>query len=172
MQVPDLLVRQRGGRLVEHEQAGVGREPARDHDQAPVGDRERAELALRVDARAPRRSSTSADFRRSARRFTNVPRDLRVPEAELDVLGHRQVRHVGQLLVHEGEAAPRRVERAVEADGLAVDEDLALVGLHHAREDLDQRALAGAVLPEQADDRAGDDRRRRRDRARPRRGSA
>ena len=42
------------------------------------------------------------------------PRHLGVAEAELDVLGHGQVRDVGQLLVDEGEPAPRRVERAVD----------------------------------------------------------
>ena len=107
--------------------------------------------------RAPSRSSTAADFRRSARPLHERPADLRVAEPELDVLGHRQVRDVGQLLVDEGEPAPRGVERAVEAHRLAVDDDLALVGLDDAGEDLDQRALAGAVLPEQADDRAGHD---------------
>ena len=69
----------------------------------------------------------------------------------------RQVRDVGQLLVDEGEAAPGRIERTVQAHRLAVDEHLALVRLHHAGEDLDQRALARAVLAEQADDRARHD---------------
>ena len=156
MQVPDLLVGERGGRLVEHEQAGVGGEPSGDHDHATVGDRERAELAIRIDARS---QPLEHGGRLPAQGTPLHERagDLRIPEPELDVLGHRQVRDVGELLVHECEAAPRRVEWAVEADGLAVDDELALVGLHHAREDLDQRALPGPVLPEQPDDRAGDD---------------
>ena len=62
-----------------------------------------------------------------------------------------------ELLVDEGEPAPGRVERAVQVHGLAVDDDLALVGLDDAGEDLDQRALAGAVLAEQPDDRARHD---------------
>ena len=38
---------------------------------------------------------------------------------------------------------------------LAVDDDLALVGLDDPREDLDQRRLAGAVLADEGVDRPG-----------------
>ena len=132
------------------------REALRDHHEATLGDREGGELAIRVDVRAEALEDTR---RLAAERPPPDERagELRVPEAELDVLRHRQVGDVGQLLVHEGEAPPRRVERAVEAHGLAVDDDLALVGLDDAREDLDQRALAGPVLPEQPDDHPGHD---------------
>ena len=46
--------------------------------------------------------------------------------------------------------------RERQPDGLAVDEQLAGVGLVEAGEDLDQRRLAGAVLPEEAVDLPGE----------------
>ena len=56
-------------------------------------------------------------------------------------------------------ASPRRVASSGpwRRTGSPSIDDLALVGLDDAGEDLDQRALAGAVLAEQADDRAGHD---------------
>ena len=49
-----------------------------------------------------------------------------------------------------------RVRRRVDLDRLAVDQDLALVGLVQAVQDRHQRRLAGAVLAEQRVDLAGD----------------
>ena len=52
---------------------------------------------------------------------------------------------------------PRRTAspELANCDGLAVDEDLALVGVQQAEEDVHQRRLAGAVLTEEAVDLAG-----------------
>ena len=49
----------------------------------------------------------------------------------------------------ERKASPGGVERAVQSHLLAVDYELTLIWLHDARKNLDQRALAGAVLAKQ-----------------------
>ena len=50
------------------------------------------------------------------------------------------------MLVNDGDAVALRVGGAEERDLRAVLEDAAAVGLVDAGEDLDERALAGAVL--------------------------
>ena len=69
-----------------------------------------------------------------------VIRDLTSQGVAVVYISHRleEIRQVG--------------DRVRDGDGLAVDEDLALVGLVGARQHLDQGGLAGAVLTEQAVD--------------------
>ena len=69
--------------------------------------------------------------------------------AEDDVLGHGHHRDEHEVLVHHADARVDRVLRGRERDGLAVQPDLALVGLVQPVEDVHQRRLAGAVLTEQ-----------------------
>src|SRR5205823_3660448 len=52
----------------------------------------------------------------------------------------------GKILVHGLDPGPARVERRLEVHLLAVEAELALVRLQRAREHLDQRRLAGAVV--------------------------
>ena len=59
-----------------------------------------------------------------------------------------------EVLVHHADAGSHRVARAGEVLDLVVQEDLALVGGVQAVQDVHQRGLAGAVLPEQAVDLA------------------
>ena len=75
--------------------------------------------------------------------------------AEQDVLRHRQDRDEHEVLVDHADAAPDGVIRAVDLDGLAVEQDLALVRHGQAVEDVHERRLAGAVLAEQRVDLAG-----------------
>ena len=107
--------------------------------------------------RAPSRSSTAADFRRSARRFTNAPASFGYPSPSS--MFSATVRLGTSVSSWWTKARPTScgVERAAESHRLAVDDDLALVRLDDACEDLDQGALTGSVLPEQPDDRAGHD---------------
>ena len=76
-------------------------------------------------------------------------------DAEHDVLGDGEHRHEHEVLVDHADAGGDRVARAAERDRLAVDQDLALVGLVEAVQDVHQRGLAGAVLAEQGEDLAG-----------------
>ena len=74
--------------------------------------------------------------------------------AEEDVLGHRQDRDEHEVLVHHADAAIDRVGWALDRDGLAVQQDLTLVRLGEAVEDVHQGRLAGPVLAEQRVDLA------------------
>ena len=53
------------------------------------------------------------------------------------------------MLEHGADAQRQAGAGRGNPDGIAVDQDLALVRLLHAGEDADQRRLAGAVLAEQ-----------------------
>jgi len=89
-----------------------------------------------------------------------APRDeaVAVPKARhvRDVLRDGQALEQAELLVHERQAVRTRLRRrdAVRKDVVA-EPDRARRRLVHPCEDLDQRALAGAVLAEQRDDLAG-----------------
>ena len=72
--------------------------------------------------------------------------------AEHDVLGDGEDGDEHEVLVHHADAGGDGVTGPGERDGLVVDEDLALVGLVEPVEHVHQRALAGAVLAEQAVD--------------------
>ena len=56
------------------------------------------------------------------------------------------------MLVHHADAPPDGVAGVGEAHRLAVETDLARVGVHQAEQDVHERGLAGAVLPQQAVD--------------------
>ena len=77
--------------------------------------------------------------------------------ADAQVLEHAQGRHEAEILVHEAHAELAELPgRERQPDGRAVDEQLAGVGLVEAGQDLDQRRLARAVLPEEAMDLPGE----------------
>ena len=69
--------------------------------------------------------------------------------AERHVLGDRERLHEPEVLVHHPDPRVERLPRIREPDRIAVEQDLALVGPVEAREDVRERALAGAVLAEQ-----------------------
>ena len=79
---------------------------------------------------------------------------------EHDVLAHREARNEVALLMDDADAGRDRIARTLEADGRAVEPQLALVGAIDAGDDLDQRRFAGAVLAEQRVDRAAAHRQR------------
>ncbi len=56
------------------------------------------------------------------------------------------------MLVHHADAGRDGVGGTPEVHGLAVEEDLALVGPVQPEQDVHERRLAGAVLPEQGVD--------------------
>ncbi len=75
--------------------------------------------------------------------------------AEEDVLVDPHVAGQGQVLVDHLDAELAGISRAVEPDRLAVDEQLPLARRVEAREDLHERALAGPVVTDDAQDLAG-----------------
>ena len=159
----DALPRQEDRRLVEDQQAVAAVRPQRISSIArtiassarstgfSVGDgRARVEahaVALERLARA-RALAAPGDAEARARRG-----DL----GDAQVLEHAQRLDEPEVLVHE--AHPELAElprRERQPDRLAVDQQLAGVGLVEAGEHLDQRRLAGAVLPEEAVDLPGE----------------
>ena len=88
---------------------------------------------------------------------------------ENNVLQHREIVDQHEVLVHHPYTERDRVVRGLDRGRLAADTDFAAVGLIEAVEDRHQRRLAGAVLADDAMDRADGDRERdvpvRRDRA-------
>src|SRR5207247_7484508 len=77
------------------------------------------------------------------------PAPARWLDPEQDVLRYGQVRAEGELLVDEGDAAPPRLERGGRSVRSAVDVHRAATGTHSAGDDVRERALAGAVFPDQ-----------------------
>ena len=77
--------------------------------------------------------------------------------AEHDVLEDGEVVGEHEVLEDHADARVDRVGGAAQGQRLAVDGDGALVGLLHAVEDLHQRRLAGAVLPDDRVDGAAPD---------------
>ena len=75
-------------------------------------------------------------------------------EAENDVLCHREDGYEHEVLVDHADAPPDGFPGVGEAYRLAVDADLAGVGMQQAEQDVHERRLAGAVLPEKAVDLA------------------
>ena len=75
-----------------------------------------------------------------------VPHRLR---GEDDVLRHRHHRDEHEVLVDHAHARVDRGARRPELDGLALDQDLALVGVVEPVEDVHEGRLARAVLAEQ-----------------------
>src|SRR6185437_2412425 len=73
------------------------------------------------------------------------------------VFGHAHVRRERELLVDGDDAEPLRVLRRGEGRRLAVQRNRAGVRLLRARQDLQQRRFAGAVLAKQRVDFAGGD---------------
>src|SRR5262249_44377121 len=70
-------------------------------------------------------------------------------------LGDGEHRYEHEVLVHHADAGRDRVARAPEAPRMAVDQDLARVGLQQPVEHVHQGGLARAVLAEQGVDLAG-----------------
>ena len=69
--------------------------------------------------------------------------------AEVHVLDDVEVVAQREILVDDLDPEVRRVLRAVDRDGLAVEDDLAAVGVVDAGDALDQRRLAGAVVTDE-----------------------
>ena len=76
--------------------------------------------------------------------------------AQEQVLRHRETRHQGELLGDDGDAVILGLAQAGEPDLVALEHDLAAVGARRVDpgQDLDERALARAVLAAQGEDLA------------------
>ena len=145
--------RQRGGRLVHHQDARVERQRLGDLDQLLLADPQLRHAALRVDLDSEPREQpvrrlgdpSSIDDRAGDQRLA----------AKEDVVGRRQLRDEIELLMNDRNARPLGVLHAGELHRRAHEPDDAVVLDVNAGENLHQRRLAGAVLADQRMNLAG-----------------
>jgi hypothetical protein len=148
-----LLRRQHGGGLVEHEHLRVAGQGLDDLDALLHADGQLFDQGVGVDVEA----EPAADLAHlgAGRGEVESAAGLGLFVAEHDVLGDGEHGDEHEVLVHHADAGTHGVTRAREVLDVVVEQDLALVGLVQAVEDVHQRGLAGAVLAEQAVDLAG-----------------
>ena len=146
-EVRRLLRRQDRGRLVEDEDLRVAVERLHDLDPLLLPDGDAVDRGARVDGELE-----------GLRQVANAPlgsglveEDAFAPrlDAEHDVLGHGHDRNEHEVLMDHADPGFDRVLGGRELGALALEQDLARVGLVQAVEDVHQRRLAGAVLAEQ-----------------------
>ena len=141
-----LGIGQRRRRLVERQDAALERERARHLHELPVGRGQRAGEVVRRDGDVKPLDQRPGPV--AHRPLAQEPAASQLAPGE-DVGGHAQVRKREHLLVHDADAVRQRVARPRERDRPAVEAQLAAVGAEGAREDLQQRRLAGAVLADE-----------------------
>ena len=170
-QLLDLRRREDGGRLVEDEAAGVAGERLDDLDPLLDADREVLDERVGVDREAvARRQLLDPVAGRPAGRGSRTGFVCSTPSMTFSAT----VKTGTSLKCWCTIPMPAAMASLgpSEADRLAVEQDLALVGLVQPEEHVHQRRLAGAVLPEEGVDLARLERRARRPRWRRRRGTA
>ena len=139
------------GRFVEHEDPRrmarvlVLQEGGGDLDQHTVADRKPPDADGGSDMIDAERRERSARLSVEGAPV-NQAEAAWVRSTEKDVLGNAHSRHRVELLVDEAEPAPLRFVGSADRHDGAVEADFAVVRCHCAGEDLDERALAGAVL--------------------------
>jgi hypothetical protein len=101
---------------------------------------------IRIRASASRTRTIST---RCCSESESVPARRLLWQKERDVLRHRERRDQRGLLEDEPDPEPSRISRTADLYRLPVEQQLALVRLLVAVEDLHECALAGAILAEQ-----------------------
>ena len=145
---------ERRGRLVEDDEARVPLHRLRHRHRLALAARERCD-------RLPDGANRGHGERRQRFARALLHRGLLQAEepvtqlaSEVHVLDDVQVVTQGEVLVHDLDPELGRVLRAVDGDRLSVEEDLAVVVAVDARDALDQRRLAGAVVADEGHDLA------------------
>ena len=142
------------GRFVEHQNLGAAHQRLEDFDALLQADREFADDRIGVDIERVFLAEPRQLFANSSRALGEQRPAL---GAEHHVLQHGQRGNEHEVLMHHAYAAIDRFARTADAHRLAVDADLAGVGLVEAIEDRHQRRLAGPVLADDAvNDALGD----------------
>ena len=150
-QVVGLGRRQHAGRLVEDQDLGAAIERLENFDALLQADRQLLDDGVGIDfqpvfALEPLQLGARLGDARLEQRLALG--------AEDDVLQHREILDQHEMLVDHADAERDGVVGRVDRHRLAADADLAAVGLVEAVEDRHQRRLAGAVLADDAVDRA------------------
>ena len=142
-----LLRGQDRGRLVHDQKLRVLKQAADDLDPLALTDRKRVDVAARIERQA-------VGLRDRANALGELPEVAGPIHAQGDVLQHGHGLEQGEVLEHHAYAEAARCPRVGHRDLFAVPQDGPLVGMEHAVDHLDQRALAGAVLAQERMDLA------------------
>ena len=137
----DLVVGERGGRLIEDEDPGAAHYAAGDLDELLFGKRQLPCRLVEVDVVEADRVELLANLRGVAGPKKELADAIVSHE---HVVEDRQVGNYRQLLVDDRDQP--RIGAMARRQGGAVHEDLALRRRDEPTEDLHERALAGAVL--------------------------
>ena len=150
-----LLRREDRRGLVEDQEVGAPVERLQDLHPLALAHAEVLDPRVEVDLEVvlPAEPLELGPAARQARLEPEAPFD-----AQDDVLQDGEGLHQHEVLVHHADPGRERVLRAPDRGRPAAHEDLAPVGPMIAVEDAHQRGLAGAVLADDAVDRAGPDR--------------
>jgi len=142
---------QDAGRLVQDQDIGVAIKRLEDLDALLMADAEVVDHRLGIDIQFV----FLGQFLQDAPGFRQRRAQKRaILGAEDDVFQHGEVLHQLEMLEHHADAGADRGLAVGDGDRRAVDQDLAAVGLVEAVKDRHQRRLAGAVLADDAVDRA------------------
>jgi hypothetical protein len=149
-----LVLAERGGRLVKADDARLVDEHAHDLDELSLSGRKLAAEGFRTDqpleavvaqvGLSTRVDGALVEYEAAAREG-----------ADVDVLGNRDMLQDLGLLRDDAQSGYAGLARVGEVDGLAAQLECSGVGLVVAREDLEQRGLARAVLAHDRSDLAG-----------------
>ena len=150
-ELPDLLRRQDGRGLVEDEDLRVAVEHLEDLDSLLHADRDVLDLGLGIDIEAVE----ARELAHAGTGFFPVYDEAGSRlEAEDDVLGHGEIVHELEVLVHHADAQLVGGVGVGDPDFAATHPDRARVGLVQAEQDAHQGRLARAVFSEKRVDRA------------------
>ena len=144
----DLLRRQHRGGLVHDQQLRVLQQAADDFHPLTLADGKGVHQPAGVEAEA-------VPVRHGADAFGQPGYPPRPVDTERDVLGNGQAAEQREMLEHHADTEASSDGRTGYLDGRALPQDFARIGVQHAVYDLDERALAGAVLPQQGVNLAG-----------------
>ncbi len=144
----DLRARERGGWLVHDENTRALRERVGDLDHLLMRYAKRMDERARVEIHAEHLEQTPR-LRMHTPAIDGAGNAAAKLAAEKDVLRDAEVGNEREFLEDDRNPEPARVGRRVDADGPALDPHFAPVRMVRAAQDLDERGLPCAVLPEQ-----------------------
>jgi hypothetical protein len=148
----NLVRRQAGGGLVEHQDFGVSGERARDRDDRFLCARQILDTQIGMDVCAELGQRSSRP--RASRGPIDHAEAARIPQCQADILGDGHPFDQAEILMNERNGhSPNRMCMALSVVG-----NTALVERVNAGEDLDERRLAGTVLVQQRQNLASADR--------------
>ncbi len=147
-QLLDFLRRQHRGRLVHDQEARVEQERAHDFDALAFADAQGRDDAARIELEL-------VSFEHPVELGQKFARGKARVEAKRDILQDRHRFEQREMLEHHADAEPTRRAGIGDANGRAVEDDLALVGGEDAVDHLDERRFSRAVLAEKRVNLAG-----------------